>query len=136
MESLLYTEGSLRVLLGSHLGKPESQPGVSRINSKNEFTEILVKALDLLQDRRCKKGSLISIIPRNVPTSNICFMQHDCSYCGYFFKIFFNVGHFLKSSLNVLQYCFCLMFLSFWPQSILYLSFLTRDRTHIPCFRR
>ena len=27
----------------------------------------------------------------------------------YFFEIF-NVGHFLKSSLNLLQYCFCFMF--------------------------
>ena len=34
--------------------------------------------------------------------------------CFLFFKIFFDVDHFLKSSLNLLQYCFCFLFFSFF----------------------
>ena len=53
-----------------------------------------------------------------------------------FFKIFFfGCGSFLKSLLNLLQYCFCLV-LDFWSQGMRDLSFLTRDRTCTPCIGR
>lgn len=41
-----------------------------------------------------------------------------------------------KSLLNLLPYCFCLMFFIFWPQGMWDVSSLTRDRTYTPSFRR
>ena len=43
---------------------------------------------------------------------------------------FFDVDHFLKSLLNLLQYCFCFMFWFFWPGGTCNLSSQTKDRTH------
>ena len=52
---------------------------------------------------------------------------------AFFFKIFFFWrGPFLKSLLNLLQYCFCFMFLVFWPQGMWDLSSPTRDQTGTP----
>ena len=48
-------------------------------------------------------------------------------------KSFFWCGPFLKSLLNLLQYCFCFMFWFYWPWGIWDLSSLTRDETHTPC---
>ena len=58
---------------------------------------------------------------------------------SFFLKIFFFFfwcGPFLKSLLNLLQYCFCFMFLFFSPQCIWGLSSLTRDQTLSPCIGR
>ena len=49
---------------------------------------------------------------------------------------FFDVDHFLKSLLNLLPYCFCFMFLVFWPRGMWDLSSPTRDRTHTSCIGR
>ena len=43
---------------------------------------------------------------------------------------------FLKSLLNLLQYCFCFMFLFFWPRGMWDLSSPTRDRICTPCIER
>ena len=51
----------------------------------------------------------------------------------FFLKIFFLCGPFLKSSLNLLQYCFCFMFLVFWLRGMWDLSSPTRDWTCTPC---
>ena len=53
----------------------------------------------------------------------------------WFFKDFFWCGLFLKSLLNLLQYCFCFMF-SFWSSGLWDLSFSTRDWTRTPCIGR
>ena len=53
----------------------------------------------------------------------------------FFFKIFW-CGPFLKSLLNLLQYCFCFMFWCFWPWGMWDLSSPTRDRTRAPCIGR
>ena len=45
-------------------------------------------------------------------------------------------GPFLKSLLNLLQYCFCFMLWCFWSQGMWDLSSPTRDRTHHPCTGR
>ena len=45
----------------------------------------------------------------------------------YFLNIFLDVGHFLKSLLNLLQYCFCFYDLVFWPQGMWDLSSPSRD---------
>ena len=52
------------------------------------------------------------------------------------YRFFFLCGPFLKSLLNLLQYCFCFMFWLFWPQCIWDLSSPTRDQTHTPCTGR
>ena len=52
------------------------------------------------------------------------------------FYFIFWCGPSLKSLLNMLQYCFCFMFLVFWPQRMWNLSFPTRDRTCTPCIGR
>ena len=52
---------------------------------------------------------------------------------------FFSCGPFLKSLLNLLQYCFCFMFWFFgcdWPRGVQNLSSPTRDWTHTPCIGR
>ena len=43
---------------------------------------------------------------------------------------------FLKSLLNLLQYCFCFMFWVFWLQGMWDLSSLIRDQTCTPCIER
>ena len=48
----------------------------------------------------------------------------------YFFKKDFWCVPLLRSFLNLLQYCFCFMFLISWPQGIWDLSSPTRDQTH------
>lgn len=50
-----------------------------------------------------------------------------------FFFFFLQCGPFLKFSLNLLQYCFSLMFFIFCPWGMWYLSCQTRDQAHIPC---
>ena len=54
----------------------------------------------------------------------------------FFLRFFFSCGPFLKSILNLLQYCYCFMFWSFWPWGTWHLSSLTRDQTHNPCTGR
>ena len=52
---------------------------------------------------------------------------------------FFSCGPFLKSLLNLLQYCLCFMFWFFgcdWPRGVQNLSSPTRDWTHTPCIGR
>ena len=51
---------------------------------------------------------------------------------------FFWHGPFLKSLLNLLQYCFCFMCwqVFFWPGSMWDLSSPTRDQTCTPCIER
>ena len=51
----------------------------------------------------------------------------------FFFFFFFGCGPFLKSLLNLLQYCFCcLCFGFFWPLAMWDLNSLTRDWTYTP----
>ena len=52
-----------------------------------------------------------------------------------FLKIFL-IGPFLKSLLNLLQYCFCFMFWFFWSRGMWDLSSPTRDQTRTPCIGR
>ena len=47
-----------------------------------------------------------------------------------YFKDFFLCGPFSKSLLNLLQYCFCFMFLVFCPWGVWDLNSLTRDQNH------
>ena len=42
------------------------------------------------------------------------------------------MDHFLKSLLNLLQYCFCFMFVCFLLQGMSHLSSPTKDQTHNP----
>ena len=59
----------------------------------------------------------------------VTFPQHPL------FKIFFffDVGHFLKFLLNLLQYCFLFYVLfCFWPQGRWDLSSPVRDQTRVP----
>ena len=55
-----------------------------------------------------------------------------------FYRFFFLILMWttFKSLLNLLPYCFCLMFFIFWPQGMWDVSSLTRDRTYTPSFRR
>ena len=58
---------------------------------------------------------------------------------SFFFKelVCFGCGLFLKSLLNLLQYCFHFMFcFFFWPWGVWGFSFLIRDWTHTPCIGR
>ena len=50
----------------------------------------------------------------------------------FFLIFFFWCGPFSRSLLNLLQYCFCFMFLFFWPKGMWDPSSLTRDQTHTP----
>ena len=55
-------------------------------------------------------------------------------YKLYFFLFlsFLGCRPFLKSSLNLLQFCFCFMFLVFWPWGMCDLSSLTREWIRTP----
>ena len=53
-----------------------------------------------------------------------------------FFLRFFLTGLFLKSLLNLLQYCFCFMFWFFGHKAFGNLSCPTRDRIHTPYIAR
>ena len=53
----------------------------------------------------------------------------------HFFLRLFLCGPFLKSSLNLVQYCFMFCFF-FWQRGMWDLNSLTRDRTCIPCTAR
>ena len=64
------------------------------------------------------------------------FLYLHASTHTFFFLRFFWCGPFLKSLLNLLQYCFCFMFWFFWPQGMWDLSSLTGDQTRIPCIGR
>jgi len=55
---------------------------------------------------------------------------------GFWFFFFFWCGPFLKSLLNLLQYCFCIMFSFFWPQGMWNLSCPIKDQTYTPCIGR
>ena len=55
---------------------------------------------------------------------------------NFYFLRFFWCGPFLKSLLNLLQYCFWFMFWFFWPQGMWCLSSLTWDQTCTPCIGR
>ena len=46
------------------------------------------------------------------------------------------MNHFLKSLLNLLQYCFCFMFWFYWPQGMWDLSFPTMHQSCTPCTGR
>ena len=55
----------------------------------------------------------------------------------FFFKIFFGVdNYFLKTLLNLLQYCFCFTFWFIWPCDMWDLSSPTRNWTCTPCTGR
>ena len=79
-----------------------------------------------------------NVLPTNSAQAFVIFSshphQHLLSLC--LKKIFFLCGPFLKSLLNLLQYCLCFMFLAFWTGGMWYLSSPTRDRTCTPCIGR
>ena len=54
----------------------------------------------------------------------------------FFYDFFFMQAIFLKSSLNLLQYCTCFMFSVFGPWGKWDVSSPTRDQTHTPCIGR
>ena len=60
----------------------------------------------------------------------------DVHTLGIYLKIFFWCGPFLKSLLNLLQYCFCFMLWFFGHWGMWDLSSPTRDWTHTPCIGR
>ena len=57
------------------------------------------------------------------------FLLMNASLFFFFFFRSFWCGPCLKSSLNLLQYCFCFMFWFFWPLGMWDLSSPTRDQT-------
>ena len=59
-----------------------------------------------------------------------------CVILFYFFKHFFKCGAFLKSFLNLLQYCFCFIFWLFGLEVHGIFSPQTRDWTFLPCIGR
>ena len=69
--------------------------------------------------------SYFSLVPQFGKSLLIWF-----SFLGFFFEDFFLCVPFLKSLLNLLQYCFCFKFQLLWPQDMWELSFPTRDWTH------
>ena len=55
----------------------------------------------------------------------------------YFFLFFLGCGPFLKSLLNLLQYCFCCLCFGFvWPWAMWDLNSLTRDWIYTACTRK
>ena len=96
------------------------------------------EALDtfLVNSFRMKRTAFLRLNPHPGPR-----LHPMASWCGdikfylFFLKIFL-CEPFLKSLLNLLQYCFCFMFWFFWPWDMWDLSSLTRDQTHTPCIRR
>ena len=76
--------------------------------------------------------SKVSLVPLH---KLFYFLYQSFSLCSFQLKKnFFWCVPFLKSLLNLLQYCFCFMIWFFCLWSIRALSFLTRDRTCNPCF--
>ena len=63
-------------------------------------------------------------------------MRDELYFFLYFLKDILKCGPFLKSLLNLLQYCYCSMFLVFWPQGVWDLSSQTRDWTCAVCLGR
>ena len=57
------------------------------------------------------------------------------SFFFFFFWRFFWQGPFIKSLVNLLQYCLFYVFV-FWPWAMWDLSSLSRDQTHTPCIGR
>ena len=80
--------------------------------------------------------SLVATLLQSLPLWSHCPLLF-CRYqiCLYLI-FFFDVDHFFKSLLNLLPYCFCFMFLVFWPRGMWDLSSLTRDQTRTPCIGR
>ena len=60
--------------------------------------------------------------------------MHAGCWVIFIFEVLFLCGLFKKSSLNILQYCFC--FIYFWPWDMWDLSSPTRDWTRTPCIGR
>ena len=90
---------------------------------------------DLQKPKEAKKWSLPQASERNQPCRqfDISLETPIVDFCVLFFQyIFFpRCGPFLKSLLNLLQYCFCFMF--FWPRDLWDLRSVIRDRTLTPC---
>ena len=78
-----------------------------------------------------KSGPCFSIFCRSVSPSVDFFY-----YIFLSFLFFFWCGPFLKSLLNLLQYCFCFMFWFFDHEAGRIFSSLTRDQTCTPCIGR
>ena len=62
-------------------------------------------------------------------------MSWEFLFC-FVFKDSFWCGQFLKSLLNLLQYCFCFCVLVSWLRGMWDLSSPTRGQTHTPCIGR
>ena len=75
-----------------------------------------------------------SITPELLSHQSLARFWEAIHFKQYFFFLivfFFLYGSFLKSLLNLSQYCFCIMFCFFWPQGMWDLNSLTRNGTCI-----
>ena len=81
--------------------------------------------------------SSVDISSKHWNQSSFLLVCRDSFFECQIFFFFFDVDlYFLKSLLNLLQYCFCFMFWCFWPRGMWDLSSPTRDRTRRPCIGR
>ena len=67
-----------------------------------------------------------------IQNKEIIWLDH----CLFFLSFVFWCGLFLKSLLNLLQYCFCFMFWFLWSRGMWDLSCPAKDQTQMPCIGR
>ena len=82
---------------------------------------------------------LVSVRHRNLSPQEFIIDQFSNPAHSFFFflKILWCGSSYLKSLLNLLQYCFChMLWVFFWPQGMWDLSPSTREWTHTPCIGR
>ena len=89
-------------------------------------TEVIILSLILNEAGRSPEIHRIYLLDHGWAIENMHFI--------YLFIVYH--GPFLKSSLNLLQHCFCFIFWVFWPQSMQDLNSPTRDQAHTSCLQR
>ena len=75
-------------------------------------------------------AGFISLLSKGLSRDHLIFHSFF-----FFFWRFFWQGPFIKSLVNLLQYCLFYVFV-FWPWAMWDLSSLSRDQTHTPCIGR
>ena len=84
----------------------------------------------------CRWCWLCSLAQGSVSCLPVKLLSFPSLLCALFFIFIWMSGPFLKSLLNLLQYCFCFTFWFFLLGGMWDLSSLTRDRTWAPCIGR
>ena len=119
---------------GSHWANPSLVCVLSLPQIKSNFLNKIIKQTKEALYAKLRGGCKTPSLKLLVASNEILTAEHLPGFAVLcFLRFFFWCGPFLKSLLNLLQYCFCFHVLVVWLQGVWHLSSPTRARTCTPC---